>query len=136
MKARLTLLICLAVTAASSRIMAHHSFQATFDANKPVKVTGTVESIEWTNPHIWFYVDVEDEDGTVTNWAFEMASPNQLMRRGWRRDHLQIGDVVTVEGRQARDDTPTANAMVVTLMSSGEQVYHDGVAGGEPPPPQ
>jgi len=123
MKARLMFLICIAATAASGRIMAHHSFQAAFDADKPVKVTGTVTTIEWMNPHTWFFIDVEDEDGMVTNWGFELASPNQLMRRGWMRNTLNVGDVVTVEGRQARDDTPTANAMNVTLTVTGERLF-------------
>src|SRR5262245_61154415 len=76
---------------------AHHSFSAEFDATKPVKVTGTVTKVEWMNPHTWFYVDVKDDQGKVTNWGFELASPNILMRKGWTPTSMKAGDVVTVE---------------------------------------
>jgi hypothetical protein len=109
--------------AASGSALAHHSFQATFDENKPVSVTGAVTKVEWQNPHIWFYVDVKAPDGTVANWAFEMATPNSLMRLGWKRDSLKIGDAVTVEGRQARDGSTTANAQSVVLASTGKKMF-------------
>ena len=84
-------------------VAAHHSFAAEFDAAKPVSLKGLVTKVEWQNPHTFFYIDVtEDATGKVTNWAFEMGSPNGLMRNGWTRNSLKVGDVVSVEGSRAR----------------------------------
>src|SRR5215475_8403740 len=82
--------------------LAHHSFAAEFDRSKPVTMTGTVTKVEWANPHARFYIDVKDENGKVNNWDFELASPNGLMRRGWTRNSLRVGDVVTVTGWAAK----------------------------------
>jgi len=95
--------------------VAHHSFSAEFDITKVIKVTGKVSSMRWSNPHAWIYVDVQGEDGKVVNWAFETATANGLYRRGWRKDDLEPGTVVTVEGYLARNGTPTANASNITL---------------------
>jgi hypothetical protein len=103
--------------------LAHHAFAAEFDANKPVKLTGVVTKVEWTNPHTWFYVDVKDESGKVTNWGFEMGSPNGLMRNGWTRNSMKIGDVITVEASRARDGSNLANARVVILDSTGQRLF-------------
>jgi DNA/RNA endonuclease YhcR with UshA esterase domain len=92
---------------------AHHSFTAQYDSNKPVTVTGTVTKIEWTNPHARFYVDAKDASGTVTNWELELGSPNTLIRYGWKRDSMKVGEQVTVEGYLARDGSKTANAKTV-----------------------
>ena len=100
-------------------VQAHHSFSAQFDAKKPLKMTGTVTSVEWQNPHSWFYIDVKDAAGTVTNWGFELASPNLLLRNGWTRTTLGVGDVVTVEGFHAHDGSNIANARVIVLTSTG-----------------
>lgn len=94
---------------------AHHAFQAEFDANKQVKFSGTVTKLEWTNPHAWLYVDSKDQNGNVTNWSFELGSPNALIRRGWRRTALKPGDQITIEGFAAKDGSSTANASSVTL---------------------
>ena len=110
----------LAVSAASAP--AHHSFAAEFDANKPFKFTGKVTEVKWMNPHTFFYIDVKDEKtGKVTNWGMEMGSPNILMRNGWRRDTMKVGDEVTVEGSLAKDGTPTGNARTVVLTASGKR---------------
>ena len=123
MKATLAIILFAASIAASATALAHHSFAAEFDENKPVKLTGAVTKVEWTNPHIWFFIDVKNPDGTVTNWGLEMASPNNLLRMGWKRDSMKIGDVVAVEARQARDDSPNANAQTVVLTSTGQKLF-------------
>jgi len=103
---------------------AHHSFPAQYDADKPVTLTGTVTNVEWMNPHMLFYIDVEDATtGEVVNWTLEMGSPNSLMRLGWSRDSMQAGDVVTVEGSLARDGSPLVNARSVTLAKTGRKLF-------------
>ena len=103
---------------------AHHSFSAEFDASKPFKLTGTVTKVEWMNPHTFFYIDVKDDtSGKVTNWAMEMGSPNGLMRAGWTRNTMKVGDVVTVEGSLAKDGSPTGNARAVLLASTGQRLF-------------
>ena len=103
--------------------LAHHAFSAEFDANKPVTLTGTVTKVEWTNPHAWFYIDVADATGKVTNWAFELGGPNTLIREGWTRSSMKPGDIVTVEGSRAKDGSPIANAQAVTLKSTGKRLF-------------
>jgi len=112
-----------AVFAAALPAFAHHSFASVFDANKPLKLTGVVTKVEWQNPHAWFYVDVKDEAGKVTNWGWEMANVNMLMRAGWTRTSLKVGDPVTVDGFQARDGSNIANAKVVILASTGRRLF-------------
>jgi len=104
-------------------VLAHHSFAAEFDAQKPVTLTGTVTKVEWMNPHVWFYVDVKDEAGKVANWGFELGSPNGLMRSGWTRKSMNLGDVVTVEGSRAKDGSYHVNARSVTLAASGKKLF-------------
>jgi hypothetical protein len=99
--------------AAAIPAAAHHSFTAQYDSTKPLTVTGTVTKIEWTNPHARFYVDVKDASGAVTNWELELGSPNTLIRYGWKRDSMKVGEQVTVEGYLARDGSKTANAKTV-----------------------
>jgi hypothetical protein len=110
-------------------LVGHHSFAAEFDANKPIKLTGSVTKVEWMNPHTYFYLDVT-EDGKVTNWALEMGSPNGLMRAGWSRNTLKIGDIVSVEGSRAKDGTNTGNARVVILASTGQRLFAASSQGG------
>ncbi len=115
---------CVAVLGAVSPLLAHHSFSAEFDASKPFKMTGTVTKVEWMNPHTFFYIDVKDEKtGKVTNWAMEMGSPNGLMRAGWTRNTMKIGETVTVEGSLAKDGSPTGNARAVLLTSTGKRLF-------------
>ena len=107
----------------AASVSAHHNFASEFDAKRPFKLTGTVTRIEWTNPHAWFYLDVKDDQGAVKNWAMEMGSPNNLMREGWKRDSMKIGDVVSVEGFHARDRAQLGNARVVVLTSTGQRLF-------------
>ncbi|HWY47077.1 MAG TPA: DUF6152 family protein [Bryobacteraceae bacterium] len=111
--------------------LAHHSFQAEYDADKPVTLKGTVTRVEWTNPHARFYVDVKDDSGKVTNWNFELASPNGLMRQGWTRHSLKVGDVVSVTGAMAKDGSNMANARTVTL-ADGRKVFAGTSGDGGP----
>jgi hypothetical protein len=122
MQTRLALVLCLAAIAGSRDAYAHHSFAAEFDASKPVTLTGAVTKVEWANPHTWFFVDVKNADGSVTNWGFELAGPAQLLRLGWRRDSMKVGDLVTVEASRARDGSNQANAKNVVLTTSGQRL--------------
>jgi hypothetical protein len=103
--------------------LAHHSFAAEFDAAKPVNMKGVVTKIEWMNPHTYFYLDVTDPDGKVVNWGMEMGSPNGLMRQGWTRNTLKVGDVITVEGSQAKDGSNVGNARIVILAATGKRLF-------------
>lgn len=109
--------------------LAHHSFAAQYDPQKPVTLTGTVTKVEWTNPHARFYIDVTDDQGTVTHWNLELASPNFLKRAGWSSTSLKQGDEVTVEGSMARSGANMANARNVTL-ADGRKVFARSAADG------
>jgi len=101
----------------------HHSFAAEFDINRPVEITGKVSRVQWTNPHAWLHLDVEGDDGNVQAWAIEMLGINTLIRRGWTRDTLEPGDVISVEGFGARDGSNTGNATAVTRTNTGEKLW-------------
>jgi uncharacterized protein DUF6152 len=104
-------------------LWAHHSFGAEYDAKKPFTLTGVVTKVEWTNPHIHFYVDIKGKDGTVANWKFEGFPPNVLYRTGWKRDvTMKAGDTVTVSGWLARDGTNWGHARQVTF-SDGKKLF-------------
>ena len=125
--------VAVLVLLASGRTLGHHNFLSEFDPERPLKVTGTVTKLEWTNPHTWFYMDVKDDAGQVINWGMEMGSPNALMRAGWTRNALKIGEVVTVEGFHARDKAQIGNARVVVLRQHGTTVVRRvecGTVGG------
>src|SRR6266487_2854278 len=111
------------VVATPGVVVAHHSFAAEFDAGKPLTLKGIVTKIEWANPHTYFYMDVTGADGKVVNWGMEMGSPNGLMRQGWTRNTLHVGDEVTVEGSQAKDGANVGNARAVTLAATGKRLF-------------
>ena len=112
----------IAVLLAGVPMVAHHSFAAEFDSAKTIKLTGTVTKIEWMNPHARFYLDVKDDGGKVINWEFELGSPNGLMRQGWTRNSMKIGDSVSVQGSKAKDGSNLANARTVKL-SDGKRLF-------------
>jgi hypothetical protein len=123
MKAKLAILLASAgILVSALPVFAHHSFAAEYDASKPVELKGVVTKMEWTNPHARFYIDVKEASGTVTNWNFELASPNVLSRNGWTRHTLKEGDVITVQGSRAKDGSFLANARSVTL-ADGKKVF-------------
>src|SRR5688572_23306334 len=131
--AQILVLTAAALVLAATSAPAHHSFAAEFDANKPFKMTGKVTEVRWMNPHTFFYIDVKDEKtGKVTNWGMEMGSPNILMRNGWRRDTMKVGDEVTVEGSLAKDGTPTGNARSVVLTANGKRLFAGSSQGTTP----
>lgn len=101
---------------------AHHSFAAEFDANSPIELSGTVTKVEWANPHTFFYLDVTNAKGEVEPWALEMGSPNGLMRRGWTRNSMKIGDVVMITGWRAKDGSFKGNARSVSL-ADGRKLF-------------
>jgi hypothetical protein len=116
------LTLSLALLLSRSSAYAHHSFAAEYDTDKPVQMTGTVTKVEWTNPHVHFYVGVMNDQGEVVNWNIELGPPLILRHLGWRQDSLKTGDQVTVEGYLARDQSNLANAKKVTL-ADGRSVF-------------
>src|SRR5215468_6104923 len=135
MKVQLTVLVAgLGLLAPALPLLAHHSFAAEYDANKPIKISGVVTKMEWMNPHARFYVDVKDAEGKVTNWNFELGAIPVLLKQGWRKDSLKAGDEVTVEGSLAKDGSKTANARSVKL-PDGRRVFA-GSSGGDVTPNQ
>ena len=117
-----TVLGAAAVLLSAHAAVAHHSFSAQYDGNKPVEAKGTVTKVEWTNPHARFYVDAKNDRGEVTSWNFEIASPNILVRNGWTRNTLKIGDIVTVSGFLGRSSPPEGPRMAI----AGGVVAADG----------
>jgi Family of unknown function (DUF6152) len=122
MKTRFIAAVGALLIAVGPSLVAHHSFTAEYDGSKPVKVSGVVTKVEWTNPHIWFFVDVKDEQGRVTNWGFSAGPPGVLQRRGISRDALKTGDMVVVEGFRARDGSNNASGGKVTF-PDGRSVF-------------
>ena len=126
------LTVAASALAVVSAAHAHHSFPAEYDASKLVTLTGKVTKVEWTNPHIFIYIDVPDEKtGAAVNWALELGGPNSLLRLGWKRDSLKTGDTVTVEGSLARTVPNLANAKTIVMTSTGKRM----LAGSSGPGP-
>ena len=111
--------------------IAHNAFAAEYDENKPVKVTGVVTKVEWTNPHIWFYVDVKDDNGNITNWDLELMSPNTLTRAGWSKRALKAGDQVVVNAYMAKDGSKRGNARGSVTLADGRQIFAGNPERGE-----
>jgi hypothetical protein len=134
MRTRLALVaVGIGMVIAARPLIAHHSFAAEFDAAKPFTLTGTVTKVDWMNPHSYFYIDVIDEQTkAVTNWAMELGSPNGLMRAGWTRNTLKVGDEVTVEGSLAKNGSPTGNARSVVMTSTGQRLFAGSSQGATP----
>src|SRR5688572_13511923 len=115
MPIRVALAVTLLCATLGGRALAHHSFAATFDASKAIRVTGTLAKVEWTNPHIYFYVDAKDDTGAVVRWACESAAPGALSRRGFKRSLLKLGDTLVVDGYRAKNGANLMDARRVTL---------------------
>ena len=113
---------------------AHHSFAAEYDGNKPVTLTGPITKMLWSNPHAWVYIDAKGADGKVVNWAFETGGANALYRRGWKKDDLPVGEMVTIEGFLARDGSHHANATNIKL-PGGKQLFAGSSGTGSPGKP-
>jgi hypothetical protein len=131
MKPKMSFLVLVLGVFLSAPVFAHHSFRAEFDSSKSKEFVGTVTKVEWFNPHARFYIDVKDETGGVTNWNFELGSPLQLRRQGWRQDSLKVGDQITVEGYLAKDGSKMASASKITL-ADGRRVFNGSSADGRP----
>jgi uncharacterized protein DUF6152 len=101
-------------------VLAHHAYTAEFDTTKPVKVTGVVTKLEWSNPHIWIYLDVKDDKGNITNWGFSASPPGMLARRGITKNSLKQGDVLTISGHRAKDGSNNASGNIVTTADGRE----------------
>lgn len=130
MKAKLIVLTAAFGLMCAVPVLAHHSFAAEYDAKQPVEIKGKVTQVDWTNPHARFYVDVVDASGKVTNWNFELASPNVLKRNGWTRTSLKVGDEITVSGSRAKDGANMANARTVVL-ADGRKVFAGSADDGK-----
>jgi hypothetical protein len=129
---RLTaILAAMGICAAAVPALAHHSFAAEFDANKPVKLQGTVTKVEWINPHTWIHIDVKQPDGTVQRWMIEGGTPNTLLRRGLTRESLPVGTEIVVDGYRAKNGTNRANGRDVTF-PDGKKLFLGSSGTGAP----
>jgi len=123
--------LCIGLLLSAVTLLAHHSFAAEYDNNKPIKFSGKVTKVEWMNPHIYVYIDAKDESGKVVNYAVEGGAPNGLYRQGWRKDTLKTGDPLAIEGFLAKDGSNTVNARV-WLLPDGKKVFAGNNEDGGP----
>jgi hypothetical protein len=119
------------LAAAALPVLAHHSFAAEFDANRPVKLEGTVTKMEWINPHSWIHIDVTTTSGEVQKWMIEGGAPNALLRRGWNRTSLPAGSKISVQGFQAKDGSFRANGRDITF-ADGKRLFVGSSGIGAP----
>jgi hypothetical protein len=127
----ISLLAGLALLSAAVPVAGHHAFAAEFDANKPIKLRGTVAKMEWINPHTWIHIDVKTPKGTVERWMIEGGPPNALFRRGFTRDSLPAGIEIVVEGFQARDGSMKGNGRDLTF-ADGKKLFLGSSGTGAP----
>ena len=132
MRTKLAGLGMLVILASAAPVWAHHAFAAEFDAQKPVKLRGTVVKVEFINPHSWIHMDVKDADGKVTRWMVEGGSPNALFRRGVNKDALPPGTEILVDGYQAKDGSNRANGRDITF-ADGKKLFVGGSNPDEQP---
>jgi hypothetical protein len=131
MRAKMLSVMAGGLMLAAVPMLAHHSFSAEYDRSKPIQLKGAVTKVEWMNPHARFYLDVKDDSGKVTNWEFELGSPNGLMRQGWTRNSLQVGAVVSVNGSRANDGSNLVNASSVAF-DDGKKVFSGASSADDP----
>ena len=131
MRAKMLTVMAGGLMMAAVPMLAHHSFSAEYDRAKTVQLKGTVTKVEWMNPHARFYLDVKDDGAKTTNWEFELGSPNGLMRQGWTRNSLKVGDVVSVNGSQAKDGSNLVNANNVAF-ENGKRVLGGASSADDP----
>jgi hypothetical protein len=127
-RAAKVLILVFSLLVAAAPAIAHHAFSAEFDAKQPVTLKGKVTKVAWTNPHVWIYINVQDESGKLTNWGFEMGAPHQVQSRGWTREMVKPGDELVVVGSRARDGSNRMNARNVTWAATGKTL---GAASSE-----
>ena len=130
MKSLLLTCISMACFFTASPAAPHHAYASEFDINKPVSLTGPVTKMEWTNPHAWLFIEVEDENNMTQEWAVELVGINDLLRLGWGRDRVEVGDVLSVQGYGARNGTNTANAASVRITESDELLWESVARSG------
>ena len=135
MKARFTAVVSALTLAVVTPVVGHHSYSAEFDETKPIKLTGTVAKVEWSNPHIWIYLDVKDADGKVTTWGFSGSPPGMLIRRGITKNSIKLGDVLTIQGHRAKDGSNNSSGNVVTFVDGRDALLgQDQVFTGQTVP--